>query len=134
MTKSTFIKFTNAVQTVIREGNIPESAKRRFVESLAKQVKGEKRMVKEAEAKTASPLHSVALKIFGDTLYKYNEGVAKAIIIIAFSHVDDISANIKKFKKAAEALPEVTNVKVRQKADDGLDDAYVWTTITVNKK
>ena len=39
MTRNTFNKFTNAVNTVLKEGKIPTSAKIRFVESLAKQVK-----------------------------------------------------------------------------------------------
>ena len=39
MTKSAFIKFTNAVKTVLKEGKIPTSAKVRFVESLARRVK-----------------------------------------------------------------------------------------------
>ena len=39
MTKNTFIKFTNAVKTVLKEGKIPSNAKVRFVESLAKSIK-----------------------------------------------------------------------------------------------
>ena len=39
MTKNAFIKFTNAVNTVLKEGKIPTSAKIRFVESLARRVK-----------------------------------------------------------------------------------------------
>ena len=39
MTRNTFNKFTNAVKTVLEEGKIPTSAKIRFVESLAKQIK-----------------------------------------------------------------------------------------------
>ena len=39
MTRNTFNKFTRAVNAVLKEGKIPTSAKIRFVESLAKQVK-----------------------------------------------------------------------------------------------
>jgi len=49
MTKQTFSKFTNAVNTVLKEGKILRSAKIRFVESLARQVKSKRFVPEESD-------------------------------------------------------------------------------------
>ena len=53
MTKQTFSKFTNAVNTVFKEGKILRSAKIRFVESLARQVKSKRFVPEESDVDQA---------------------------------------------------------------------------------
>lgn len=122
MTKNTFIKFADAVQTVIQEGRIPESAKLRFVESLAKQVKGKKRIVKEAASESAldarDAIEHLMVATFGsmrgddpqDIFFDYTPSTYKyEITVMALGD-----------KEKAQQQKHVTNFAKRAKLVDGV--------------
>ena len=135
MTRNTFIKFTNAVKTVLKEGKIPTSAKIRFVESLARQVKS-KRFVTEESSQSGNGLpDDVMDDIIAimdevdfsnisspgpdgiDGVHFSDDDVDGATTVYAYATketYDEMQQLVKRFAAKVRRLPEIGSVTVKR--------------------
>ena len=144
MTRNTFNKFTNAVYTVLKEGKIPTSAKIRFVESLARQVKSKRFVTEELDVEQAfykavdTTFGKIKLPdfdpLFPELYYELDErGDITYLYLYAADSLDLKKAHDRQlpiFLKKVKNLPGIT---VDVEPWEGTDEDQQWIrTLTIH--
>ena len=142
MTRNTFNKFTRAVNTVLKEGKIPTSAKIRFVESLARQVKSKRFVTENMDVEEAvnKAVDTTFGKIkapdydplFPEMYYEMDERGDTTYIYLYAADAPDIKKahdrQLPVFLKKVKNLPGIT---VDVEPWEGADDQQWMRTITI---
>ena len=132
MTRNTFNKFTSAVKTVLKEGKIPTSAKIRFVESLARQVKSKRFVTEESGSGLPDEVLDDIIAIMDevdfsnisspgpdgiDGVHFSDDVVDGAETVYAYATeetFDEMQRLVKKFAAKVKRLPEIGSVTVKR--------------------